>query len=554
MISINTQPLGTLNQLKKSGSSLELAIERLSSGLRINSAKDDTAGQAISNRMSSQQSGTAQAQRNTQDGISLLQTAQGAMDEINNRLQRVRELTVRGLNGVFSQNDADAIQGEINLNLQQIDKLASSTHFNGLNLLNGKAGDINIQVGANSGDKVALDFSSPGFDIDSLGLTDLVISGISGNVNPVNQLIGSASNIFLSRPNTTMVFYPTRLDSPSSKLLQDSNNQYYIQAFDAEGSPAYYRAMVQASHDTALNHSSVAINATTTLELYPPQKQVQGIELSDATVTFSDRQGHIISADSTRLLTSTAGSILEVSDGAGNFTYYNATATATSNGTENFIEIVAGSLAQSFTEVTRLNGASTITLNPANVEVNYLDKDGKYHANVLTLDSKGQYVMNISENGVSSSKTATIVRQNDNTLMIKTINGSEEIQIYHQMRLTAATDASTNRTVITMAESGEDIRLKNPDKPLAALDDAMRLVDSKRSYLGVMTNRLESISSAQSENIVALSASRSRISDADYAIEVSVMARAEIIQQAGTAMLAQANQNAQAVLQLLQHT
>ncbi|CAH3432280.1 flagellin domain-containing protein [Enterobacter roggenkampii] len=153
VINTNLLSLTTQNNLNKSQSSLGTAIERLSSGLRINSAKDDAAGQAISNRFSSNIKGLTQASRNANDGISIAQTAEGSLNEINNNLQRIRELAVQAQNGTNSASDIDSIQSEVNQRLSEIDRVASQTQFNGLKVLN-SAGTISIQVGANDGEKI----------------------------------------------------------------------------------------------------------------------------------------------------------------------------------------------------------------------------------------------------------------------------------------------------------------------------------------------------------------------------------------------------------------
>ena len=153
VINTNTLSLMTQNNLSKSQSSLGTAIERLSSGLRINSAKDDAAGQAIANRFTSNINGLTVAARNANDGISLAQTAEGALSEINNNLQRIRELAVQAQNGTNSASDIDSIQSEVNQRLSEIDRVASQTQFNGLKVLN-SAGTISIQVGANDGEKI----------------------------------------------------------------------------------------------------------------------------------------------------------------------------------------------------------------------------------------------------------------------------------------------------------------------------------------------------------------------------------------------------------------
>lgn len=146
VINTNLLSLTTQNNLNKSQSSLGTAIERLSSGLRINSAKDDAAGQAIANRMNAQIKGMNQASRNANDGISLIQTAEGNLNEINTNLQRVRELSVQAANGTNDTTDIDSIEAEITQRLEEIDRLANSATFNGKKLFN--YADVTIQVGA----------------------------------------------------------------------------------------------------------------------------------------------------------------------------------------------------------------------------------------------------------------------------------------------------------------------------------------------------------------------------------------------------------------------
>ncbi|MFY9995316.1 MAG: flagellin [Leclercia sp.] len=161
VINTNLLSLTTQNNLNKSQSSLGTAIERLSSGLRINSAKDDAAGQAISNRFTSNIKGLTQASRNANDGISIAQTAEGSLNEINNNLQRIRELAVQAQNGTNSGSDIDSIQSEVNQRLDEINRVASQTQFNGINILKGTtASTISIQVGAKDGETIGISISS----------------------------------------------------------------------------------------------------------------------------------------------------------------------------------------------------------------------------------------------------------------------------------------------------------------------------------------------------------------------------------------------------------
>ncbi|MBN3170337.1 flagellin domain-containing protein [Pectobacterium brasiliense] len=185
-INTNIMSLVTQNNLNKSQSSLGTAIERLSSGLRINSAKDDAAGQAIANRMTAQVKGLTQAARNANDGISLTQTAEGNLNEINNNLQRIRELAVQAANDTNSSNDRDSVYTEMKQRLDEIDRVAKSADFNGTKLLSGGVGatGINIQVGANTGANEVITITSGALIDATTAGTNL--GGVSGAVDAIS--------------------------------------------------------------------------------------------------------------------------------------------------------------------------------------------------------------------------------------------------------------------------------------------------------------------------------------------------------------------------------
>ena len=174
VINTNTLSLTTQNNLSKSQSSLGSAIERLSSGLRINSAKDDAAGQAIANRFTSNINGLGVAARNANDGISLAQTAEGALSEINNNLQRVRDLTVQAQNSSNSASDIDSIQSEVNQRMEEISRATAQTDFNGIKVLSNAANkNFSFQVGAKDGEKIDIQVSAAsGWDMASTIATD----------------------------------------------------------------------------------------------------------------------------------------------------------------------------------------------------------------------------------------------------------------------------------------------------------------------------------------------------------------------------------------------
>lgn len=191
VINTNITSLIAQGNLGKSQSALQTSMERLSSGLRINSAKDDAAGQAIANRMSAQITGLAQAQRNANDGISMAQTAEGALGQINDNVQRIRELVVQANNGTNSADDLKSIQDEIEQRVAEINRISDETSFNGVKVLNGEASSgVWIQVGANDGEGISISIDK--ISASTLGSTSTKLSSIA--VTAANTL-GSNSTL-----------------------------------------------------------------------------------------------------------------------------------------------------------------------------------------------------------------------------------------------------------------------------------------------------------------------------------------------------------------------
>ena len=174
IINNNISSLMATNALAKNEMSMNKSIQKLSSGMRINKAADDAAGLAVSEKMRSQIRGMEVAKRNIQDGISLVQTAEGAMDEIHNMLQRMRELNVQAVNGIYTTEDQENLQAETDELIAQIQDIAQKANFNGINLLAG-GGDINLQVGINNGDQItisAVDVTTGTLGIDTIDIAD----------------------------------------------------------------------------------------------------------------------------------------------------------------------------------------------------------------------------------------------------------------------------------------------------------------------------------------------------------------------------------------------
>lgn len=252
VINTNSLSLITQNNINKNQSALSSSIERLSSGLRINSAKDDAAGQAIANRFTSNIKGLTQAARNANDGISLAQTTEGALSEINNNLQRVRELTVQATTGTNSDSDLDSIQSEIKSRLDEIDRVSGQTQFNGVKVLS-KDGAMNIQIGANDGETISIDLQKidsstlglGGFSVSSnaLKLSDTITQvGASGALKDVNL---SAVATALDVDASTLTLHNVKDASGTTYVVSSGSENYAVSVDDDTGNVKLNTANVE---------------------------------------------------------------------------------------------------------------------------------------------------------------------------------------------------------------------------------------------------------------------------------------------------------------------
>lgn len=644
IIRTNLSSLVAQQNQSRAESALGTSIERLASGMRINSAKDDAAGQAIANRFTANIKGLGQAARNTNDGISMSQTAQGTLDEINHRLQRIRELSVQGLNGIYNGETGDAIQAEINLNLKEIDRLNHWASFNGIPLLDGTAGTRTLQVGAHDQDTLPIDLGPPGFSVQELGLIDLNIQGSPNNITPVSVLTGSSSRIPLESPSTTVTYTPPD-NNPNLVKLSRPSSRDVIQLNGSDG--RLTEVSRSASHDTSTKTSNVSFtvrdavveqtaresisswayqdDSGNALSLsqprlvqsagkywiehqhnggtyyYEAELTIQGYQhkitaqaKSDVRVAEADMGGGTLQpvnyAPAVSLATADYSLTLDGNDELGNsnlklvhvggyyyveenlgsdkYAYYEASVTIKTGGAQNVVTVDSNRANKiSASDQPYVNGTTTAYLDPADpdIKVNYVDLSGRTHLDVMRADENGDHVFNINEftNGEGAYKTAEVVRNQDGRYMLKTLNGTAEVVLYYplytqnssgsyQSSYSVSTNVETGITTITLREADVAQRLRTPANPLEAIDQAMARVDAKRSELGALDNRLESVINTNIETSHNLMAARSRIEDADYAVEVSNMTRAQILQQAGTSVLAKANQLPQGVLSLLQ--
>ncbi len=558
VINTNSLSLITQNNINKNQSALSSSIERLSSGLRINSAKDDAAGQAIANRFTSNIKGLTQAARNANDGISVAQTTEGALSEINNNLQRVRELTVQATTGTNSQSDLDSIQDEIKSRLDEIDRVSGQTQFNGVNVL-AKDGSMKIQVGANDGQTITIDLKK--IDSSTLNLTGFNVNG-SGSVANTAATKADLTAAQLSAPgapdaNGTVTYTVSagfKESSAADVLASIKNGTAPATAITASinngfGDPAAPAAL-NYSYDSAKGDFtySVASSANNTVAqvqsfLTPKAGDTASLKVNiggtSVDVSLSS-DGKITAKDGSALYIDTTGNLTQNSQGL------TSTNLATLSGLQSSGKASTITTADG-TDID-INAAGNIALTNVRISADSLQSAAKSTGFTvgtgptgLTVGTDGKVTIGGTTAQSYTSTDGTLTTDNTTKLYLQkdgsVTNGSGKA-VYTDAAGKFTTDAETKSA--TTAD------------PLKALDAAISSIDKFRSSLGAIQNRLDSAVTNLNNTTTNLSEAQSRIQDADYATEVSNMSKAQIIQQAGNSVLAKANQVPQQVLSLLQ--
>ncbi|CUJ40723.1 Phase 1-I flagellin [Achromobacter xylosoxidans] len=561
VINTNYLSLVAQNNLNKSQSALGTAIERLSSGLRINSAKDDAAGMAISNRFTSNVRGLTQAARNANDGISLAQTTEGAASEVTTHLQRVRELTVQAANGSYSQEQLDSIQDEIKQRMADIDRISQQTDFNGVKVLSSNAKPLTLQVGANDGETITLNLSEissktlglNGFNVNGKG----VIDNTKASVN--NLLAAGAPTPAAATPNdyvVTTTFAKVSAEQAFAKL--ENGNTVTVAGATAAANVTY---TYDAANDnfTFDNKTTTATLGALVTSLTPATGTVTGTYTNKGTAaaTFEvDAAGNVTIGGKAAFLTTTGE--LTTNNAAGTVPAASLTniLTATSKAAANDATLSIGGKVYNSSgtagEVhyvdTKSKDAVLTAFKAAPVNSNVVLGDGL--ASVTLAFTSGQstdtYVDDAGEFTKITGGTFTTTYTNDPTTGTVTVKAGSGTGAYAP-KIGATVYMSSSGKLTTETTSKGD---KTTD-PLKTLDAAFNVLNKLTGELGAVQNRLESTIANLNNVINNLSGARSRILDADYATEVSNMSKAQILQQAGTSVLAQANQVPQTVLSLL---
>lgn len=491
-VNTNVASLNTQRNLNTSSKGLDTSLQRLSTGFRINSAKDDAAGLQISNRLTSQINGLNVATRNANDGISLSQTAEGALQQSTGILQRMRDLALQSANGSNGATERAALQGEVSQLQQELNRIAETTSFGGRKLLDGTFGSQSFQVGANAYETISV----------SVGAADASRIGVNRSTLGVDPAASAAD--YAAATNTSQGFQSTsltvtgKLGSATATYAAGSSARDVAAAINADSDTTGVTADARTVARLG-NFSSNTSAATISFTLYGANTASDaGVSISANVADFTDLSAL---ADAINKETGTTG------------------ISAKSLGSE--IELVSSKgdaiILDDFTN--SLGGTADITA---------YDFDGS------------------AANGAAATIPAGGAGRADGQLVV------ESPDAFQLSGVNASLNASAS--FFSSLESVDEIDISTEtgaQSALGIINGAISNIDSQRAQLGAVQNRFENTISNLQNIAENASAARSRIRDTDFAAETSELTKNQILQQAGTSILAQANQLPQAVLSLL---
>lgn len=494
VLSTNVSSINAQRNLRNVNGSLAQTFQRLSSGLRINSAKDDAAGLQISNGLTSQINGLSVATRNSNDGISLAQVAEGALQESTNILQRIRELAIQSANGSNGASERTALQAEVIQLQSELNRIASTTRFGSQTVLDGTFGTRSFQVGAQAFESIEVSLGN--FQADSLGANrvesggtifraidtgaDLAgsINGYTGDTININGPDGVATGLVLAA-NATARTLKGQINSVSGTtgVTAQARTAARLSGFDNTGITSL---SIYGANTTG---QALSVNITNTSDLS---------DLADAINAVNSSTGiKAISNGSTIDLISETGDDIVI---------------------ENFND--GGNTGVIAMEKLDFEGLSFGTPVTANLSSQTATDSGRVIGELRT-----------------GARKAFTVTTTDGELFAT--NGS------NASSLTAVSTINIGTSVGSQAA-------------LTIVDAAITAIDSERAQLGAVQNRLTSTISNLQNIIENVSAARSRVRDTDYAVETAQLAKSQVLQQAGLSVLSQANASSQSVLTLLQ--
>ncbi|MEH5617327.1 flagellin [Enterobacter cloacae] len=607
---INTNALSLMaqNNLNKSQTSLGTAIQRLSSGMRINSAKDDAAGLAISNRFTSSIRGMTQAARNANDGISLAQTTEGALEEVTENMQRIRELTVQAKNGTNSASDLDSIKKEIKTRLEEIGRVAESTNFNGVKVFDGSKEKITIQIGDKDADTIDINLNK--LDMETLGLDkfmdDFAQIGITMSGAGITSRAGTLSASEFKHEGVKGQ-NGDKIDA--EKLgLSPADPQYTLTTTDIDAIKA-----IATDVGTVKDVYTYDDGDSVRFFVEGDNGAVQEVEVTfkldtggtDAPVIDGTVKGKVLNALDADVLLNGANKLKDATLMANDFTDKTGTA-ITLNDTQLdtlSTSLFGGDVATSGMKIFSVTGGVADTYyaidSTGAVKTFTLENDGSATAGSIkdARAAEAEYINEVANGGsadpvksatelkeggsltAKDGSTVNLTKEKLDEISILAFGAGQDVEKSGMKLFSATTDSgetkyfavgtddkgnqvvkeltfNDNATDPAVADAAaEDAEFIKKEATMSGLlsnlDAALTKVADFRADLGAVQNRFSSIIANLNTNIINTTEARSRIQDADFSVEVSAMSRANILQQAGVSVLAQANQVPQNVLSLL---
>lgn len=585
VINTNVASLSAQNSIGRAQMDQNEAMERLTTGKRINTAADDAAGLAIANKMTSQVKGLNQAVRNANDGISMLQTAAGGLEETNNILQRMRELSVQSASGTYDQGNRDSMQAEVKQLQAELDRISETTTFNGQKILDGSQQGSTLQVGSNANETIGFNIDSTastklgggGADITAQvsktrldgteqalldGLTtlaataalDLIINNQSvGDLTAAPATASLQDALQVMNDNVNGVTIGTIVDSEATTVgsgIISGDDFLRITATETDGATTL---QFDITNTNSLDEVVAQINEkgagqiTATLD-DSGRLNVIGTDLQNFVVGGTINNGTNTLALATGLTAATNQAALTFTAEAG-IDEIIITQGTTDNSAETGVQTraLAG-------DITGSQIASTAATQDGDLIINGVAIDGSAQAAVAT--KAADIITQINEKSAETGVTASLTGAAG--IALNSVSG-EEIKVEYGDNADASIGVQIGLAETNHGEgAGSSVNsidistAAGAQKAIEILDVAIEQVSTIQGELGAVNNRLDFTVSNLSNVSENAAAARSRIEDADFAAESANLSRAQVLQQAGQAMLAQANSAPQQVLSLLQ--
>ena len=569
-VNTNITSLGVQKNLTKASDALSTSMSRLSSGLKINSAKDDAAGLQIANRLTSQIKGLSVAVKNANDGISIAQTAEGAMQESTNILQRMRELALQSANGSNSDDDRTSLQQEFTALSGELTRIASTTTFGGRNLLDGSFTNTSFQIGSSANETI------------SFGMGDISATGLKGSYSEATKtgtaLTGLTATALGSKvTSTTTTGATATVTGPATAALNSTGAGATAGAFTINGNAV---TLAGGEDGATVAAAITAADSTVTATWDDTANTMTLTSSADIVVAGANPAYGGLAAGTT----AAAGGTSTTAAATGT-TELKAAGSMTVNGTA-VTWAADADIASVLSDIADIDGIDTATIDSTG-RISIKSTDGN---DVKLANTTGGSLAQLGLTaGTSTAKTTDATSVNLNGIEVKFAAGSSaqdivssinsastgvtasltedgKLSLFSDKDITIADgSAGTGLTAlgltagktdaVTMETTVSDLSITSAaDSQVAiqALDAAIQQVDSQRAQLGAVQNRFDSTVSNLNSISENSTAARSRVQDADFASETAELTKQQTLQQASTAILSQANQLPSAVLKLLQ--